>query len=527
MVDIREFPFNQQFANSEVFKQLDYDWPVVYLIKWKKYAYVWETYNAYKRTKEHLKNEERNLLDTIFVFSDNEYNKSATLDIESKMIQYAAAEESFVLQNRNEGLRDHEYFDRKKYLAKFEHIRKELQKKGIVNKDLNEIRNSDLFKYSPYKALSEDQYEVVSQIYDDIETWKNGTYIIKWDPWTWKSVVASYLMKYLKSQDKTKNKKICLVVPMTSLRSTFKKVFSKVDWLKSSMVIWPNDVVKDSYDIVIVDEAHRLQQRRAITHYGAYDNINKKLGLPKDTTQLDWILKLSKTQILFYDSNQSIKPADVSAADFAKIKTTNTYELKSQMRVKWWNKYIAFINNIFDWWNADFAQIKNKEYDFKIYDKFDEFRNAILSQDQEHGLSRIVAWYARKWRSQDNSNEYDIEIDGTKMVWNTTNTDWVNSKNAVNEIGCIHTVQWYDLNYVWVILWEELSYNKETWEFVINRSKYYDKKWKMWVTDEYELKRYIINIYKTLLTRGILGTYVYVVDKDLREYLKSKVVLNG
>jgi len=117
-----------------------------------------------------LKNEERNLLDTIFVFSDNEYNKSATLDIESKMIQYAAAEESFVLQNRNEGLRDHEYFDRKKYLAKFEHIRKELQKKGIVNKDLNEIRNSDLFKYSPYKALSEDQYEVVSQIYDDIET---------------------------------------------------------------------------------------------------------------------------------------------------------------------------------------------------------------------------------------------------------------------------------------------------------------------------------------------------------------------
>lgn len=521
MVDVREHPFNLEAVRSQAFKQLDYDRPVVYFIKWKKYAYVWETYNVYKRTKEHLKNEERNLLDTIFVFSDNEYNKSATQDIESKLIQYAAAEESFILQNKNEWLRDHEYYDRKKYLAKFEYIRKELKNRGIVNKELNEIRNSDLFKYSPYKALSEDQYEVVSNISKDIESWKNGTYIVKWAPWTWKSVVASYLMKYLKSKDETKDKEICLVVPMTSLRSTFKKVFKKIDWLKSNMVIWPNDVVKKQYDIVIVDEAHRLQQRRAISHYGAYDNVNKKIGLHKEATQLDWILKFSRTQILFYDSNQSIKPADIDAADFAKIKTANTYELKSQMRIKWWIEYVSFINNVFDWWPTDFGKIQ--EYDFKLYDDFSGFRKAILEKDKEHGLSRIVAGYARKRRSQDNPNEYDIEIDWIKILRNTTNTDWVNSSNAVNEIGCIHTVQWYDLNYVGVILWEELSYDKKTWDFVINKNKYHDAKWKMWVTDQYELKRYIINIYKTLLTRGILWTYVYVVDKDLREYLESKI----
>ena len=106
----------------------------------------------------------------MFVFYDNEYNKSATLDIESQLIQYVAAEESVILQNKNEGLRDHEYFDRETYLAKFETIWKELQKRKIVTKDLNEIRNSDLFKYSPYKALSTDQYEVVSSIYDEIES---------------------------------------------------------------------------------------------------------------------------------------------------------------------------------------------------------------------------------------------------------------------------------------------------------------------------------------------------------------------
>jgi len=106
----------------------------------------------------------------MYIIYDIEYNKSATLDIESQLIQHIAAEESLILQNRNEGLRDHHYYDREKYLAKFEEIWKELQHKKIVYKDLNEIKNSDLFKYSPYKALNEDQYEVVSKIYEDISS---------------------------------------------------------------------------------------------------------------------------------------------------------------------------------------------------------------------------------------------------------------------------------------------------------------------------------------------------------------------
>lgn len=531
MVDIAEYPFSFEYANSPAFKQLDYDRPIVYLIKWERYVYIWETYNPYKRTKEHLKNEERKVLNKMFVFYDNEYNKSATLDIESQLIQYVAAEESVILQNKNEGLRDHEYFDRETYLAKFETIWKELQKRKIVTKDLNEIRNSDLFKYSPYKALNTDQYEVVSNIYDEIESWKNWTYIVKGEPWTWKSIVASYLIKYLKSKKETKNLKIWLVVPMSWLRSTFRKVFKNIDGLNSSMVIWPNDLAKNyneknkvPYDIIIVDESHRLQKRKSITNYKAYDDVNRKLGLPKESTQLDWVLNLSNTQILLYDSNQSIKPADVNENDFSKIQNAKYHELKSQMRVKWWNEYLIFIASLFDWWDSEFEKIQN--YDFKLYDDFSEFRKDIFSRDEEFWLSRIVAWYARPRRSQDNPNEYDIKIDWIEMYRNSSNADWVNSKNALQEIWCVHTVQWYDLNYVWVILWEELSYDKNTWAFIIKKENYYDKKWKMWVDNEYELKRYIINIYKTLLTRGILWTYVYVVDKDLREYLKSKVVLN-
>lgn len=180
-----------------------------------------------------------------------------------------------------------------------------------------------------------------------------------------------------------------------------------------------------------------------------------------------------------------------------------------------------FINNFFDWVDTDFSLVKN--YDFKVFDDFKTFRDAIFQKDKEIWLSRIVAWYARPRASKNNPNQHDIEIDWIRMFWNTTNKDWVNSKNALNEIGCIHTVQGYDLNYIWVILWSELSYDKNTWEFIINKDNYHDKNWKNWITDMYELKRYIINIYKTLMTRGIRGTYVYVVDNNLRDYLKNQI----
>lgn len=523
---ISEHPFNTDYVTYS-FRDWDSNRPIVYILKWNKKIYIWETSNAFKRISTHLKNnEKRNNLDSMIVLYDLEYNKSATLDIESKLIQYIAAENYWLLQNKNDGLRDHNYFDREKYLAKFEIIWKELIKRGVVYKELNDIKNSDLFKYSPYKALNFDQYEIVSSIFEEIKSWVNWTYIIKWEPGTWKSVVASYLIKYLKDKKETKHLKIGLVVPMAWLRNTFRKVFKNIDWLKPSMVIWPNDLAKYysehnkvPYDIIIVDESHRLQKRRNITNYKSYDDVNKKLWLSLESTQLDWVLSLSKTQILLYDNNQSIKPADVNEYDFQKLSIAKKYELKSQMRVKGWNDYLSFVSDLFDWKKVNNSKIQN--YDYKIYDDFRDFRNAITQKDKEYWLSRIVAWYARPWKSKKNPNEHDIEIDWIKMFWNSTNLDRVNSDNALNEIGCIHTVQWYDLNYVWVIIWDELSFDETTWEFVIKSGNYYDKNWKNWIKDYDELKRYIINIYKTLFTRGIEGTYVYIVDENLREYMKQ------
>jgi hypothetical protein len=518
---IKTFPFNKEDFDQIKAYEFGKNWPVVYILEDKKEIYIGQTINAYYRSKQHYENPERKKLKEIHIITDEEFNVSATLDIESWLIQYIAADGKFILQNSNGGLKNHNYYDKAKYKTKFEITWDKLKENGICKNTLEDLKNSDLFKYSPYKSLTEDQLFVAKQIFKDIQKNEINTFIVEGKPGTGKTILATYLFKFLKEKEETKYMNIGLVIPMSSLRRTISKVFSKIKGLKSNMVIGPNDVIKQKYDLLIVDEAHRLQRRKGIMGYGAFDNVNKNFNLDNNGTQLDWIMKSSKHQIFFYDENQSIKPADVRPEDFKNI-NAKKYELSSQMRVEAGEEYIKFIEDIFDLKipkNKDFSN-----YDFRIFDNIKEMVDKIKEKDSNHKLSRVVAGYAWPWHTKPGSNskqKHDIEIDGLKLVWNSTAQDWVNSPNAINEIGCIHTVQGYDLNYVGVIIGPEFSYDIENKKFKVDKEKYFDINGRKGVSDPSELLRYVINIYKTLLTRGIKGTYVYIVDDGLKKYFKN------
>lgn len=520
MSKIKSFPFAENKLND--IKNFEYgkNWPVVYIIENSREAYVGETIRTYNRTKEHLENPIRKSLKNIHLITDDEYNVSATLDIESWLIQYLAAEGTFLLQNGNDGLKNHNYFDKEKYKAKFELIWNELIEKSLVKKDLIQVRNSDLFKYSPYKSLTDDQLMVAKELFENIKADLNKTFVINGKPGTGKTILAVYLVKFLKSKEETKHLNIALVVPMTSLRKTIKKVFSQIKGLKSSMVIGPNEVVDQKYDVLIVDEAHRLKQRKNITNYQSFDITNKALGFDNSGTELDWIMKSSKHQIFFYDKNQTIKPADVRPDKFSELDALR-YDLVSQQRISAGEEYINFVDDLFDL--KDLSKYSFSNYDLKIYTDVKQMVVDIKKRDSEFKLCRVVAGYAWPWNSKSNKDAHDIEIDGLKLVWNSTNQDWVNSKNAVNEVGCIHTVQGYDLNYVGVIIGPEISYDEQKKEIVINPDNYMDANGWRGIKDPEELKRYIINIYKTLLTRGIKGTYIHVVDKNLERLLLNSI----
>ncbi|MBA3704375.1 MAG: DUF2075 domain-containing protein [Bacteroidetes bacterium] len=556
-----QYDFNKGSLNKiEQNTWVKNQWPLVYFIQndFKKLAYVGESTNASSRIKNHLANPERCKLDKISIIGSDKFNKSATLDIESNLIQYITAEGTFELQNGNYGLINHKYYQQDLYKNLFKEVWNKLIEKKIVTKSLTEIENSELFKYSPYKSLNEDQYNSVLEILDGLTSKKSNRIFISGSAGTGKTILATYLMKllisdvennhledfnddelreinYIKEFQKIyPNAKIGLVIAMTSLRESLENVFRKIPGLKSSMIINPSDTFKskDKYDLLIVDEAHRLRQYKNISWMGAFKKNNQKLGLGDNGTELDWIIANSKNQIFFYDSAQSVKPSDVDSQDFTILlneKNTLQLELKSQMRVKGGNNYIQFVNDLLHVKRNETSKYQEEKYEMLVFDSFVDLYSELTKREKQFGLCRMIAGYAWPWLSSPKLDPKpaptvtDIELDGLKFKWNSTDKDWINSSNAFNEIGCIHTTQGYDLNYTAVIFGNEISYSKEKNIIEIDPKKYFDINGKKGISDPEQLKSYIINIYKTIMYRGIKGVFIYACNKELREYLKQHI----
>ena len=148
----------------------------------------------------------------------------------------------------------------------------------------------------------------------------------------------------------------------------------------------------------------------------------------------------------------------------------------------------------------------------------------VRARNTEEGLARVVAGYAWPWRSKKDKSRADIVFGDIEPQWNSRVVDWVDSPKSIDEIGSIHTIQGYDLNYAGVIIGRDLQYDEVAGELRFDRSNYLDKKGLQnnpgQRLTEQELLDFVLNIYAVLLTRGIRGTYLYVVDDALRAHLR-------
>ncbi len=562
---INQYDFNETGAKTVAKEKKGKDWPVVYLIHNDSELYIGETQNAFNRFEQHLRNNDRKNLKTIDIIFDDEFNKSAILDIEQSLIQLCGADKKFKLQNLNGGQSEkHNYYQREKYINKLEQIWEELTKLGMTNLDISELRNSNLFKYSPYNTLTNEQNEVCKLIiYDMMEKLRQGidaTSIISGGAGTGKTIVLINMIFKLINANKididfsdendslNENSrmlhdlkvfineyghelKIGYVVPMTSIRKTLKTVFKETqNGLKASMVIAPFDIFKADYDILFVDEAHRLAQYKNIGFLGPFAKNAGKLGKnPSEVTQLDMIMARSKYRVLVYDQNQTVKGSDITQQQFEKAlanSSVSSFRLTTQMRCIGGELYTEYLDKLFACTIAVKEEIAN--YDFKIFADVNNMVEAIKKLDSKIGLCRNAAGYAWEWISKGMKNyeeiikagKEDIRIGSYKYVWNMTNQEFILSENAVNEIGCIHTLQGYDLNYVGVILGYEIDYNPQTKQIEVDLSKFYDTNVKK-DTSFLTVKKFIINSYKVIMSRGIKGCYVYACNPNMQKYLEQ------
>lgn len=540
------------------------NWPVVYTLDSTGEIYVGESINGSGRLHQHLDNPTKNHLSNVRIIIGDTFNKSVCLDLESYLIRLLAGDGKYEILNRNDGIADADYYGRQQYQNSFEQIFDELRDLGMFTRDIRAIENTDLFKLSPFKALTPDQAiaveDILSGLFDDLEHENSSRIIIHGDPGTGKTVVAIYLMKLLADIKQLRNIesndgdsilsefftegypelledfRIGLVVPQQSLRRSIQAVFKKTPGLDPDSVLTPFQVGlgTEPFDLLIVDETHRLTQRANQTSADLntkYRVINETLfGVDNPKyTQLDWINNSSTHQIYLLDAAQSVRPMDVSAETLKSLRSTvdphnRIYPLTSQMRVRAGQDYVQYVRNVLS--QSQDKPIQFDGYDLRFFEQFPTMLNEILAREDDIGLSRMLAGYAWEWRSNKDSNVYDITVDGVQLRWNKVIADWVNSPSSVNEVGSIHTIQGYDLNYAGVIIGPDLRLNPQSGKLEFDRSNYFDRKGKQKntggkpLTDD-ELLEFVKNIYAVLLTRGMRGTYVYVCDQPLREYLRD------
>ncbi|MEX3609817.1 DNA/RNA helicase domain-containing protein [Rothia sp. LK2588] len=551
------------------------NWPIVYLLTGRKHLYVGETLKFQSRMLQHLSNPEKvSNLDTAHAIVDKTFNKSATLHLESKLINILYADGKYEILNRNNGVFDSNYYQREFYEDKFNEIVFHLKQTGIIDKPLREILNSDIYKYSPFKSLNDDQVLAVNKMFTSLKSSMtssgNTRFVVEGAAGTGKTIVAIYFLKYLSSikfsspDDDIKSKddfvlplceygsrdyyllkdlKLALVIPQESLRKSIANIFRKTQGLSSVKVLDPfelgNKHAESKFDLIIVDEAHRLSVRanqNSSMRNKLYKDINIKLFGNDDPsyTQLDWVYRLSNNSILLLDSHQNIRPMDLDDAQIENIleqsKAKKSHHLlRSQMRMHAPNEYFDFLDNVFK--GREIKPVDLDDYDFRIFESVSEMQYEILKHERRFGLSRMAAGFAFPWRSKNNKDAYDICINDShglwEAKWNSVTKDWVNTPSSVHEVGSIYTLQGYDLNYAGIIIGNDIVWDAEVGRVVLKRENYYDKKGKEnnpqlnKIFSDEDILNYVLNIYKVLLSRGIRGTYVYIVDVDLRNQFRE------
>jgi DUF2075 family protein len=284
--------------------------------------------------------------------------------------------------------------------------------------------------------------------------------------------------------------------------------------------------VENEFDALIVDEAHRLRMKS-----GMFKNLGED--------QTKEIIKAAKLSVFFIDEAQKITWSDVG--EIAKIKQisadldveTEILELKSQFRCSGSDDYIAWLDNSLGIGVKQDSYFSEDSFDFKIFDSPSELHAAIKKKNEINNKSRVVAGYCWDWISKSNKSLYDIAFSdfGYKAKWNLLEygNEWIMNPNSISEVGCIHTCQGLEVDYVGVIVGMDLIYRNHhlitdpsararTDKSLAGYKK--ERKVDPFIADS-KADELIRNTYRTLLTRGMKGCYVYFQDSATAEYFKS------
>nr|MDH3162126.1 DUF2075 domain-containing protein [Bacillus licheniformis] len=513
------------------------NYPIVYILyneKKKPTAYIGQTVQAARRLKNHIDDEKRKSLNRFILIGHEKFHQSATYNIESNLINYFIADNRYQPQNvsQTRSREMHNYYQKPFYNENiFQVIWEKLRKEKIVNDSLENLRNKDIYKLSPYKELSPQRLDIKNKILDfckeRIQKEGNHVIVIEGDAGTGKSVLLSSLFNTIqdlaKSEDSfLKETDNYLLVNHSEMLKTYKSIANSLPNLKKKSFMKPTPFINEktktgaTADIVLVDEAHLLLTKEDSYNHFRYQN------------QLDEIIKRSKITVVIFDPKQVLKIKSYwnerLLEEIINQYDAKTVKLTDQMRMNANPETIKWIDSFVEKKVLPFPT-EDSSFELKIFEDVFAFKTAIERKNSEDGLSRIVSTF--DYLHKKDKKTYIVDEEGINMPWNSTQdkVTWAENPNSIKEVGSIYTVQGFDLNYVGVVLGPSVSYDEEKDELVIDTSKYKDTGAFVLRTDlspeqnEQIKEQIILNSINVLMKRGIQGLYIYATDPKLKKRL--------
>ncbi|OGH68043.1 MAG: AAA family ATPase [Candidatus Magasanikbacteria bacterium RIFCSPHIGHO2_02_FULL_50_9b] len=352
--------------------------------------------------------------------------------------------------------------------------------------------------------------------------------IVNGGPGTGKSVVAINLLsatkKGLNARYVTRNSAPRLVFE-SMLTKTFRRTeFSNLFSGTGSFV----DADANDFDILIVDEAHRLTEKS--NFFGKGDN------------QIKEIINASKFSIFFIDEDQKVTLNDIGEKGeirkFAEQQGAKVTEmsLESQFRCNGSDGYLSWLDNTLQIRETANIILDDSDYEFCIFDDPQKLHDFIIEKNKEKNKARMVAGYCWKWISKKQPSLKDIVIGDYAATWNLNShgQTWIAQPDSVTEVGCIHTAQGLEVDYVGVIVGHDLTVRNGKVITDVSKRSGGDKSVHGWkglmkedpIGTKARLDAIIKNTYRTLMTRGMKGCYVYFTDKETEEFFRKNLGLN-
>ncbi|MEV8306127.1 DUF2075 domain-containing protein [Streptomyces flavidovirens] len=289
---------------------------------------------------------------------------------------------------------------------------------------------------------------------------------------------------------------------------------------------------KNSLDVIICDEAHRMRETSA----NRYTRAAHRTGKP----QVEELIDAAKVPVFLLDEHQVVRPGEMGTVEeirdaaAAKGLQTRVIPLDSQFRCGGSDAYLRWVVRLLgledggpvEWEPDDKMQLT-------VVDSPQELEAFLESRRAEKYGARMSAGYCWKWTTKVAPGQplpADVVIGDWARPWNVYGQRavmgappaalWATDPAGFGQVGCVYTAQGFEYDWSGVILGPDLVWRGDRW--VTDRTKSKDPVFKK-STPDADVDRLIRNTYKVLLTRGMVGTVIYSTDTETRAKLRSLV----